>query len=682
MCPPGYERRRLRPARLGLVSVAAQLRGAAQLVFSRDNTPGSSGAVRIVPFDVSLLPEWTANTRLSTVFTLQGDTAACSPDEFTFSGEGWLVFLGPVNPAHVLDILEAEDCVWGTLGLLSVAVFTRSEERLQKLVVFANAQRLCCEHWRLRDGLLVALPVEAAPRGGLPFPEELLQLAEQGHDGELVDAIREFGGLWTTVLSRASGLPDEAHTELKGMSQNHAKVCLKWIELREHYDVLGEVITVNSALSRMCTQQLAGSSPVFRSECGIAVESLLGIGTAVLALQNVRRFLQGTFDDALLAQRLERLDQYRQDFALVNIDRAPALISDLLAVTPVASSLGDDDPDVAYITHFSGREGYRSTDTTISAPLASVSACNSLRWSLLTLTHEVLHGVVDEMQAVLMPLSGDVLDKVYAFSRFNAPESTLPQPDNLLDEMRKVMTISCCAMVGRALQVGGLYVPSSAADLREVIRDCRPEVNEILVHVLDYLYFYDRDAEFYVRSIWSSWGVLPDVSARLRNYLVRTVCAVFSNHLWRKADESGPDGITTSINIVRAALGKLAEDGIGGQCVLDAIAELETNAVAIKDDVLDRGHLILVARYFMWSDTLSTAFSYDRMQDSLKSRQRGGYLPKTRVLDFDDELENPLEFIERFSKDLVPDPVASAWVLYALAFGLSSPLIAGAGDGG
>ena len=621
------------------------------------------------------------DTRVSTVFTLRSDTESSSPDEFDFSGSGWLVFLGPVNAAHVVGILDAEDCVWATLGLLSVAVFTRRAERLNELVVFAKERRLGCEHWELRDGLLVAPTAEPPQRGGLPSPEKLLELVERDHDGELHDSIREFGCLWATALSRASGLPDEAHAELAEMSQNHAALCLMWAGNRGHYDVLGEVITVNSALSRMYTQQLAGSSPVLDRECGIAVESLLGIGTAVLALQNVRRFLQSTFDGALLAQRFQTLSTYDQGFRLVNVDKAPSVISDLMSVPAAPSPLGANDPDVAYITHFSGREGYRSTDTTISAPLACVSACNSLRWSLLTLTHEVLHGVVDEIQTVLMPLSGDVLDKVYAFSRFNAPESTLPQPTNLLDEMRKAMTISYCAMVGRALRMDGLYVPSSVEDLRAVVRDCRPEVNEILVHVLDYLYFYDRDADFYVRSIWSSWGVLPDVSGRLHNYLVRTICAVFSNHLWRQEDEAGPDGITTSINIVRDALGRLAEEGVGGQCVLDAIAELEANAVAIKDDVLDRGHLIMVARYFMWSDTLSTVFSYDRKQDSLKSRTRGGYLPKTRVLDFDDELENPLEFIERFSKMPNPDPVASAWMLYALAFGLSPEPIVGAGDG-
>ncbi|MDO8723253.1 MAG: hypothetical protein Q7J31_13670, partial [Syntrophales bacterium] len=53
------------------------------------------------------------------------------------------------------------------------------------------------------------------------------------------------------------------------------------------------------------------------------------------------------------------------------------------------------------LPYFSGRLGFRETEHTISAAVQSLEAGSDLEWSLLTVTHELLHGHVRNLITVL-----------------------------------------------------------------------------------------------------------------------------------------------------------------------------------------------------------------------------------------------------------------------------------------
>jgi hypothetical protein len=76
-------------------------------------------------------------------------------------------------------------------------------------------------------------------------------------------------------------------------------------------------------------------------------------------------------------------------------------------------------------------------------------------------------------------------------------------------------------------QINGFYLLHEVP-LREVLEQEYRNISEILVHTLDYLYFYDSQSSIYVQSIWTSWAVVPGVVRDLRQYMLRTLLAVAS----------------------------------------------------------------------------------------------------------------------------------------------------------
>ena len=143
----------------------------------------------------------------------------------------------------------------------------------------------------------------------------------------------------------------------------------------------------------------AGTSPIINRECHFWSHSFLGIGVANLALINIRLFIEKTLGAARIPER----------FQLMCAD--PKNIIDLTSTTPLHKDflgevkLQDDAAEPIYplITYFSARDGWRGTATTISAPLAAVSSCNSVRWSLITLTHEFSHIIIGAILSDLYP---------------------------------------------------------------------------------------------------------------------------------------------------------------------------------------------------------------------------------------------------------------------------------------
>jgi len=53
-------------------------------------------------------------------------------------------------------------------------------------------------------------------------------------------------------------------------------------------------------------------------------------------------------------------------------------------------------------------------------------------------------------------------------------------------------------------------------------------LEEVVVHVMDYLYFYNADDEVFVSSLWHSWALVPNVQPKIDEYVLRTLLALSS----------------------------------------------------------------------------------------------------------------------------------------------------------
>jgi hypothetical protein len=129
-----------------------------------------------------------------------------------------------------------------------------------------------------------------------------------------------------------------------------------------------QLVNVNATLSRQTSQAFAGTSPIPDHECHLWSHSLLGIGTASIALEGIIGFIAKIVQETRIVERIAALA------TLKPVAEQPWSVSqnhsiwraDYLSAVTLGKPSGDD---VRLVTCFSGRDGFRSTDLSICVPL-------------------------------------------------------------------------------------------------------------------------------------------------------------------------------------------------------------------------------------------------------------------------------------------------------------------------
>lgn len=459
-----------------------------------------------------------------------------------------------------------------------------------------------------------------------------------------------------STLSRSVNLPDYISSEFNGTSNSLTELFKSFSSTSNPVEVtyrnLSEVLTVNAGLSRYSSQTFAGTSPIIHTECHFWSNSLLGIGTTSIALRNIRAFIDKTLGKSRLPERFEKLKNVNKD------------IPDLSKIFPPDTDyLGDiklDDtnlkPLFPLITYFSARDGYRSTQTTISAPLAAVSSCNCPRWSLMTLTHEFSHVI---MRAILVDIYPDLSNNNEIKECNSLIDSNEPRA-SLFHEIKRLCLHSAIKMED-ADSFSGPNNNEKEYNIKDVLERKRHDIDETMVHVFDFLYFYGKDVDKYVPGIWASWGVIPNVSTRVREYVVRTICAVLSRHLKRNKGED------FAKEEVKKSLMKLKESKLGGRYIQEALDLIDSRwDTELFYLVRARRQLVKIVTSFIFSKQIATDIRSE-LKISGGAGRKKGYTLKQGVLELK-PIDNPIMFIESFANSAQPSATISAWIFYVLAF--------------
>jgi hypothetical protein len=421
------------------------------------------------------------------------------------------------------------------------------------------------------------------------------------------------------------------------------------------YQVLGRVITINAALSHFSSQTFAGTSPICQTECHFWSNSLLGIGTATLGLWQLNKFLERTLGTARLAARVRAFRAITKD--VLNLSSPitdPVWSTDHL--NSVSPSSGEDEPLIPLVTYFSGREGFNSTESTISVPLASITACNSHRWSLLTLTHEISHILVSVMAVQIYPRlksDDDLRSTMQLLEHRNA--------SNLLEKIRLLLLDTILGIENvHSGQEDGKLDPER---LPTLIEHWHREVEEILVHTFDFLWFYGRDSEKYIKGIWMSWATIPNIKNRIKDYVVRTICAVLSRTVLQ-----GADAEEIAKDVVVRSLKSLQEEGLGGEHIDAALEYIDNHwRDEILRRVVTRKDLVKIAQAFFFSDALATETRKEEAIVGGTEKDREGYPLVVNEVELR-TITNPLRFLELYTGSKHPSAMESAWFFYVLAF--------------
>ena len=487
-------------------------------------------------------------------------------------------------------------------------------------------------------------------------------LGRRSLPSELREAIHEYCPLVLSTLNRAGQFPPQFISDLELIHDHVERTLASLAETSggesTPYHVLGQIITINAALARFSSQTFAGTSPISQTECHFWSNSLLGIGVATLGLWKLNRFLENKLGNARLAARILKLGSLRDNIPKLSElpISDPIWTTDHLKSSPAVNGNTDPPALIPLLTYFSGREGFNSSEITISAPLASVSACNSLRWSLLTLTHEISHILVNVMAVKIYP-------RLQSDGEIAAALALLkdPAPRTYLEEIRQFFLSTIIGI--EATHSRNRKVGLDNESFVMVVEHWQREVEEILVHAFDFLWFYGRDSEKYIRGIWMSWATIPNIRNRINDYVVRTICAVLTRYLMQgvQAEELAKD-------VVVSTLRALETEGQGGDHIRAALRYIDQHwENEIRDRVVARKDLVKLVQAFFFSEFLATEV---RKEDAIvggTDKDREGYPLAVNEVE-NCTITNPLRFLELYTGNKLPSAMEAAWFFYILAF--------------
>jgi hypothetical protein len=487
--------------------------------------------------------------------------------------------------------------------------------------------------------------------------DELADLAAQNWAPAVHDAMAEYVPLMASALSRAAVVaPSDFLADLR-LANSKVGQILRGRQATASQKV-AMLTDLNAALSRCTSQVFSGSSPIGETECHFWAHSLLGTGVANIALARIRSFVESTIGKARIPERLASYVHI--------VDNVPDLRAELDAASwdqnfiDTNSALPKRKRDLfPLITYLSGRAGFNTTETTLSAPLTALTSCTSLKWSLFTLTHELSHGVVHAVLARLLPDASKSAELEASATLLRARKPAR----SLFDEARRFILQTMAEM--QAVAEGKEFVDVDADNIPVLIRNWLEEVEELMVHAFDYLYFYAEKSK-YVPAIWHSWGVLPYIHDKVPEYVMRSLCTISLDHAGM--DRQIMDAARQQLAGEFARLSKRYAKGSHVHRALNYL-EHQWNA-EIRVPLIVRLPIARFVRALMYSPKLAKAFQGEtKVIGSSKSRRRD--YPHVPLEFSADEVQNPLHFIEKYTH-LLGSQAASAWMLNTLAFNTRS----------
>lgn len=593
----------------------------------------------------SALADWDSSTRSSPIFSLGADGV---PD-LGKQTPTHLAFIGPIHPSRLPRSVPA----YLTLGLYNVILVAASKVQQAALSRFLAAHGgTSWEKWIVRGGKIQGLPLfSAATEPNKKKGVRYSKVARLKVPARIQSTADEYRALVATTASKARehapALAEDAVQLDRILAREISKDPLPLLQKHQW------LVLVNAALSRLSSQALAGTSPIAETECHYWTNSLLGIGVACLALVKLRRFTERTLGAAELHARLKSLSEAPPHPVPLYKVKSVDEFWRRQHLPPLHTSDGTVER-IPLIVHFSGRDGFRSTVFGLSAPLEVLRGCNTVAWSLMTLTHELSHVFIDSLMGVLLE------DLRIRHQRGTDPVLAVLQGEVqscLLDQVKTLMvrTITELDKDSRGLK------PSDPIDYSEeeivtAIQRYYQEANEILTHIFDFMYFYRRDHDAYLAYIWSSWDVIPNIEDRIDDYLTRSLCAVHVNNL------SVAKSADVTVDQVLAVLTKLSTNDTGSNYLGIAAGTLKQKRDAFKLRLHRRTGFVKIALAFLNSPDAARALTHDPESPD------GSYSSfSAKKFSTNQRFQNPLRFIAKYSHDVDPDPAKSLWMLTQVA---------------
>lgn len=474
----------------------------------------------------------------------------------SLSGRRWIVLLFARSPREVVFRISSQlsrefaDRILLSHGLASVVLVLDDPAAVQLVRGACTEACTAIEVWPVESGTLLREGVQILDTSELtrPAPEPV---SFDSLPYEAAAQVRQFNAnlamawlratryapayeslllFYHEVAAQASAGLQACNVQSGGTSAHRAELG------REYFYRISGLVEMNAALSFLYSQALGSSPSVLDGAFPVAEYSLLGIGSVSLGVWRLYTHMSSVIGDASVPQKI--MSSYasaapfepfvnRLYFNASDWDEHPAGVHNL----PVPA---DDPTDRRYHTiYFSSRGGFHETLHTISVSWQCIHASALREWNLLTLSHEYLHAHVRDVLDAIIDLAdeADLQALADAYAGRTAPATA-----------RRAMQLALVSAISEISTARGIAEEALHRDYvaEKIPLTITPDqirklhdyswwyVNEIVVHVLDFLYFYNGQPGVYLSSLWNSWSLVPKVSHNLGHYVQRTICALAS----------------------------------------------------------------------------------------------------------------------------------------------------------
>lgn len=339
-----------------------------------------------------------------------------------------------------------------------------------------------------------------------------------------------------------------------------------------------------------------------------------------------------------------------------NLTSDEILHADILSLVD-EKELGKYGESVPTICYFSARDIFKHDLYTISVPIDTLHAANTLKWSLHTITHEMSHRFVEPILALLFPTTTkDLL--VEDGTLLQRPVYT-PQTWEEAAKQLYFQAVHAYAENSEGQKVVDAYEDNDEKELFEIMQHHEDEVQEFIVHTFDFLYFYSLDAQKYIESIWRSWLALPGIEKKIDDYIIRTVVALSVDNLHLK------DNIEASRQQFQQAFeGKILDENVPiHKAIIGKIKIGKYWNEILYPRALAGNFSARFCRIFLYNSDAANRVAIPDKFDVSGSKAKGYVLEDKAIL-------NPLTFLSDHANSSEAEHATSAWVFYNLAFNL------------
>ena len=442
-----------------------------------------------------------------------------------------------------------------TEGLASILILNLSRERVKELrTVIGNCP---VEEWHLTsEGELPTSNIffEMSPETTVSDPVVLPITAEPELSVYVEQIGASIGSLWA-AYSRY--LPEEIATLrqliiiTKSLLDQYAVVtkCIvgenpdNLVHQRKANAIVSALVELSATLSYGVTQGTSGSAPILWNRSPFPHHSLLGIGGSIRALTRFTRYLETAFMVRSAGKVIGKQYSCTKESLPVSIPTYTSGPSYKLPehgteATEYFDRGGDfrQDDQVPLLAHFSLRHGFMESKFSVTAASESLTAETMPQWTLMTLSHEVMHSRVrtifqalfgsdwsEDSRSAVRP---EVLSELLTWINSAASSS----PVSVDTGLRNVILMFCYAIEKALNPVAAKEDkpgnPLSANAFVDAYCHHKQLAIETVVHFHDYYFAYAYHPQTYIKSVWASWIKVAPPFIRTREYLVRSLATV------------------------------------------------------------------------------------------------------------------------------------------------------------